>query len=74
MEGWITIFIPIMAVFGIIGWVMFFLETYRHFPKMDSSQRMALSLTNATVMLGMFIVIVYAFMYYYFGVILNPVS
>ena len=74
MDAWMTISIPIMVVFGVIGWVMIFLETYRHFPKMDAEQRMALSLTNATVMIGIFIVIVYVFMYYYSGAILNPVS
>jgi len=74
MDGWMIISIPIMVVFGSIGWVMIFLETYRHFPKMDAEQRMALSLTSATVMIGMFIVIVYVFMDYFFVAILNPVS
>jgi len=73
MDAWMTISIPIMVVFGVIGWVMIFLETYRHFPKMDAEKRMALSLTNATVMTVMFVVLVYVSMHYYSEAIINPV-
>jgi len=73
MDAWMTISIPIMVVFGVIGWVMIFLETYRHFPKMDAGKRMALSLTNATAMTVMFVVLVYVFMRYYSEAIINPV-
>jgi len=67
MESWVTIFIPMMVLFGVIGWIMVFIETYRHFPKMDSRQRIALSISNATGMIIIFIIIAYVFMYYYSG-------
>ena len=45
-------FFPIFAVFGSLGWLMIFLETYRHLdPKMMSKEeRITYSATQATVM------------------------
>jgi len=40
--------IPIFAVFGIAHWLMIFMETYRHFPKMDGLERWKFSLINST--------------------------
>jgi len=45
---------PIAIVFSIVGGLFIFpfifLQTYRHFPKMDSRQRLMLSLENSTVL------------------------
>ena len=66
LEAYQTMFLLIASLFGLLGWLMVFLETYRHFPKMDSDERFRLSFTNATVMTGMVLVIVYIAFYYYF--------
>jgi len=51
--------LPIFAVFGFIAWQMIFFETYRHFPKMDKSERIGLSFTNTTIMTIMLGIVVY---------------
>lgn len=51
--------IPVVAVFGIIGWTMIFLETYMHFPKMDKRERIKMGVVNATVIVLILIVVVY---------------
>ncbi len=53
------LFASIMLVFGLVGWLMVFLETYRHFPKMEKTERIRLSVTNATVMTIMLVVVCY---------------
>ena len=46
------LFLPIFAVFGSLGWIMIFLETYRHLgPKtMSKEERITYSATQATIM------------------------
>jgi uncharacterized membrane protein len=51
--------VPLVAVFGIIGWTMVFLETYMHFPKMDKRERIKMGAINATVLVLILIVVVY---------------
>jgi hypothetical protein len=51
--------IPVVAVFGIIGWIMIFLETYMHFPKLDKRERIKMGAVNATVLVLILIVVVY---------------
>jgi len=51
--------IPVVAVFGIIGWIMIFLETYMHFPKMDKRERIKMGVINATVIVLILIAVVY---------------
>ncbi len=51
--------IPIVAVFGIIGWTMIFLETYMHFPKLDKGERIKMSAINATVLVLILMAVVY---------------
>ena len=42
--------IPAMILGGIIIWIMIFLGTYPHFPKMDKLKRIEFSVTSATIM------------------------
>ena len=60
------ILVPIIALFGSIGWVTFFIEVYPHFPKMDKSQRIAMSIGIATALTIFLILIVFAFLYVFF--------
>jgi len=51
---------------GIIVWVMVFLGTYQHFPKIDKRKRMEFSVTSATIMaiafIGISLIAVYLLM------------
>jgi hypothetical protein len=51
--------IPVVAVFGIIGWTMIFLETYMHFPKLDKGERIKMGAINATVLVLILMAVVY---------------
>jgi len=51
--------VPVVAVFGIIGWIMIFLETYMHFPRIDKKERIKMSAVNATVIVLVLIAVVY---------------
>ena len=42
--------LPIAAFFGGLFWLMIFLASYMHFPKMEKSERLKMSLENATLM------------------------
>lgn len=42
--------IPIGGTFGTLFWIMIFLGTYRHFPKMNKSQRIMMSAASATLL------------------------
>jgi len=42
--------IPFAVFSGIVIWIMIFLGTYRHFPKMDKRERIEFSITSATIM------------------------
>jgi len=48
------------GIFGILLWIMVFLQTYRHFPKMSKKQRIILSVGIATLLT--FIVLVICFL------------
>jgi len=50
---------PIIAIFGAIFWLMIFLNTYSHFPKMNPEERLWLCIVNATVLTVMLMSIVY---------------
>jgi uncharacterized membrane protein YidH (DUF202 family) len=55
--------LPLMAIFGSLLWIMIFLQTYRHFPKMDKHQRISMSVSSATIATVAVMAIVYVFMY-----------
>ena len=50
---------PIVIIFGILGGVMVFLDTYRHFPKMESEKRFGMSLANAIIATLLLLAVVY---------------
>ena len=43
-------------IFGLLFWIMIFIQTYRHFPKMESGKRLRISIGQATA-LSLFLVI-----------------
>ena len=51
--------LPIFVVFGIPAWVMFFLQTYRHFPKMEPAKRLSMSIVNATILTAVLLGVVF---------------
>jgi hypothetical protein len=61
-----SIFVPIAIIFGIIEWVIIFLENYRHFPRMEKWKRIRNSICDATIMTVIMMCIVYFFMYILF--------
>jgi uncharacterized membrane protein YidH (DUF202 family) len=58
--------IPFIILGGIIMWVMIFLGTYPHFPKMDKRKRIEYSITNSTIMavvlMGILLIAMYLLM------------
>jgi len=54
-------FVPILAVFGSLGWLMIFLETYRHLDSkmMSKGERITHSAMQATIMTVMLAVVSY---------------
>ena len=58
-----SVFVPIVAIFGIIEWVIVFLETYRHFPRMEKQKRIMNSVYDATLMTVTITAITYFFLY-----------
>ena len=40
--------IPLLSIFGGFLWLQVFLQSYRHFPQMDSRERIIMSVTTAT--------------------------
>jgi len=51
--------LPLFIAFGIPLWIIVYLQTYRHFPKMEPSRRVWSSITNATLVAGSVILITY---------------
>jgi hypothetical protein len=60
----LLITLPIVAVFGTALWVMIFLNTYRHFPKMNPEERFWMCIVNSTIMTLILIGIVYFFLWF----------
>ena len=55
--------LPIALLFTAILWIMVFIETYMHFPKMDPKQRLGMSLFNASVLSVFLLVFVFIALY-----------
>ena len=55
------------GIFGIIAWLQIYMETYRHFPKMDKHQRIIMSATSATIAAIILLIAVYLFMEWLVG-------
>jgi len=62
----LLIILPIVAVFGITLWIMIFLNTYRHFPKMNPEERIRMCIENATIITLILIGIIYLFLWFIF--------
>ena len=58
-----SIFVPIAIIFGIIEWMIIFLENYRHFPRMEKWKRIRNSIYDSTVATVIIVAIIYFFMY-----------
>ena len=53
------IMIPFLVLGGMVAGVIVFLETYRHFPRMDKEKLLKLSIINAVIMALIIITINY---------------
>ena len=60
----LIITIPIFAVFGIAFWLMIFLNNYRHFPKMNPTERLWMCIESATMITLILIGIIYLFLWF----------
>jgi len=58
---------PIVIAFGISFWLMIFLNTYRHFPKMNKENMIWMSIVNATVLTLILIGLVYLALWFILG-------
>ena len=57
--------LPIFIAFGVPFWFMIFLQTYRHFPKMESAKRMSMSISSATILTAILLGVVFlAWLYF----------
>ncbi len=63
--------IPLMVIGGIVIWIMTFLGTYPHFPKMEKKKRIALSVTSATVMAVALMITLVIAMYFLMKMVLK---
>ena len=61
----LLITLPITIIFGISFWIMIFLNNYRHFPKMDSKERLWSCIVNATLMTAMLTGLVYLALWFF---------
>ena len=58
-----TALVPVLLVFSVIEWLIIFLETYHHFPKMEENKRIKNSIIDATTFTSVVFIILYFFMY-----------
>ena len=56
----ISIILP--AIFSIFAWITVFMETYRHFPKMDKAERIWMAAKSATLLAVTLVVLGFLFM------------
>jgi len=54
-----ALMIPIGGTFGSLFWIMIFLQTYRHFPKIDNRERFLMSAKSATILTGILLAVTY---------------
>ena len=54
-----ALMIPIGGVFGTLFWITIFMQTLRHFPKMDKHQRIMMSAASATLLTFILLAITY---------------
>ena len=63
----IIFILPVLAVFGTLGWIQLFFTTYTHHEKMKNPQRFIVSATSATILVLILLAIVTAFLYFFFS-------
>ena len=63
--------LPIFIAFGVPFWFMIFLQTYRHFPKMEPAKRLSMSITSATILTALLLGCVFLAWLYIAAQILN---
>jgi len=63
-QNLLLISLPIILTFGTALWLMVFLNTYRHFPKMNPTERLWLCIENATFLTLILIGIIYLFLWF----------
>jgi len=54
--------IPLGLMFGTLFWIMIFLGSYRHFPKMNKRQKIMMSAASATLLTFILLAITYVAM------------
>lgn len=55
-------FLPIILIFAALGWITIFLETWRRWPKLERTKRIAMSVSNATFLSLAVVAAVYIFL------------
>ena len=63
--------VPFVIFGGIVIWVIVFLATYPHFPRMEKQKRIRFTVTSATIMAAAMMAILLVAMYFFIDVILK---
>jgi len=63
--------IPFAVFGGIVIWIMIFLGTYPHFPRMEKQKRILFSITSATIAAVMLMAILFILIYLSIGVLIK---
>lgn len=67
-----AILLSFTIIFGIMIWIYVFLQTYIHFPKMEKSKRLRMSIEQATLLSFSIIAIAFLGLYismrFFFGI------
>lgn len=71
LQQYTVLFILPSLVFGIPFWIMIFIATYVHFPKMDKANRLEMSISSATILTIVMLLISYLFLVALFEFILK---
>jgi len=65
-----TALVPVLLVFSVIEWLIIFLETYRHFPKMEENKRIRNSIIDASI----FTFTIFFFLYFSMYLVLQIIG
>ena len=64
LQNLTLIYLPISLPFILALWIMIFLQTYMHFPKMEKSKKIQLSAGSATLLSAILWLITYIAFYF----------
>jgi len=56
--------LPALLFFGSVFWLIIYLQTYRHFPKMEQRMRVRKSIIDATIMTLSLLAVVFVALYF----------